>query len=158
MDAKTVLSRYWDGNLPVNVEQIALLMGINVQLSDDLITASGEIELLDNDSVVCRINQRDGLNRRRFTLAHEIGHFALNHLNRGDKKFRDTSTQFVYGPSDYRETEANRFAAELLMPSTMVDWLIKKHMITNTHQLAEIFQVSNAAMVYRLKNLGWING
>ena len=44
MDAKTVLSRYWDGNLPVNVEQIALLMGINVQLSDDLITASGEIE------------------------------------------------------------------------------------------------------------------
>ena len=48
MDAKTVLSRYWDGNLPVNVEQIALLMGINVQLSDDLITASGEIENLLN--------------------------------------------------------------------------------------------------------------
>ena len=47
--------------------------------------------------------------RRRFTLAHEIGHIYLGHSN----------------DSPDEEREANTFAAELLMPRILVEWYLQ---------------------------------
>lgn len=57
---------------------------------------------------------------------------------------------------DQREVSANRFAAELLMPSIAVNQLITKHNVRDVASLAKRFNVSEAAMTFRLKNLGWL--
>ena len=98
--------------------------------------------------------------RRRFTIAHELGHLALRHLHGGEIVVDD----IVSGGSP-REREANAFAAGLLMPeagvigswqrlqrrlgerSGPIDWIV---------WLAVSFGVSDQAAAYRLVNLGQI--
>lgn len=98
--------------------------------------------------------------RRRFTMAHELGHLALGHLHGGEIVIDET----VNGKSP-REREANAFAAGLLMPEEgvrsawrrlkdrlgehpePVDWIV---------WLAASFGVSEQAAAYRLANLDFI--
>ncbi len=98
--------------------------------------------------------------RRRFTIAHELGHLALGHLHGGEMVVDET----VRGRSP-REREANAFAAGLLMPeagviggwqrlqrrlgerASPIDWIV---------WLAASFGVSDQAAAYRLVNLGRI--
>ena len=55
--------------------------------------------------------------RARFTLAHEYGHHQLGHLVALDRVVDPRS-------SDRREVDANRFAAELLLPRAgLEEWL-----------------------------------
>jgi Zn-dependent peptidase ImmA (M78 family) len=67
--------------------------------------------------------------------------------------------------TDTEEVEANRFAAELLMPRLLVDESVKSKMQQKPHTrddlvtiLAHEFDVSTDAMGYRLINLGIITG
>jgi Zn-dependent peptidase ImmA (M78 family)/transcriptional regulator with XRE-family HTH domain len=98
--------------------------------------------------------------RRRFTIAHELGHLTLGHLHGGELVIDET----VRGRSPC-EREANAFAAGLLMPEEGVvggwqrlqrrlgerpgpiDWIV---------WLAASFGVSDQAAAYRLVNLGRI--
>ncbi|NJN62094.1 MAG: ImmA/IrrE family metallo-endopeptidase [Coleofasciculaceae cyanobacterium RL_1_1] len=61
--------------------------------------------------------------RKRFTLAHELGHIFIPwHTGRSISNFKTaTDTNSEYG---LMEREANYFAAELLLPST---WVAKKY-------------------------------
>jgi len=55
------------------------------------------------------------IGRRRFTLAHELGHFELHHnLN---THLEDNALTLDYFKNGGQEYEANQFATELLMPS-----------------------------------------
>lgn len=164
MDAKTVLSNHWDGQLPVDVYAIAHRMGVEVEptyaLEDGL---SGCVEVINyedalNQRIVCKVNAADVSTRQRFTVAHELGHVALGHLKHETRKFRDGGKQFAANNFDYREMDANNFAAELLMPSHIVEWLITKESLKTVESLSKAFEVSQSAMMYRLKKLGWING
>lgn len=101
-----------------------------------------------------RYNSTDSPNRQRFTVAHELGHHVMEH---GDR-FRDTAKSFYSNVWDPVEVSANRFAAELLMPFKVVEKLVDKEGIHDLYELASRFQVSDAAMRYRLINLGMING
>lgn len=64
------------------------------------------------------VNAAEIVGRRRFTAAHELGHFVLHRETMG--RFRadtDETLQEADGAlADQMEREANRFAAELLMP------------------------------------------
>ena len=62
------------------------------------------------------IRVKEGLNlgRRRFTIAHEIGHYILHPREGLDRE--DTAANFTLWNDLGEETEANVFAAELLMP------------------------------------------
>ena len=62
------------------------------------------------------IRVKPGLNpgRRRFTIAHEIGHYVLHPREGLDRE--DTAANFTLWNDPGEETEANLFAAELLMP------------------------------------------
>lgn len=51
--------------------------------------------------------------RDRFTVAHELGHYFLHYLYAK----RDDHTSFARGSRNRAETQANYFAASLLMPS-----------------------------------------
>src|SRR5439155_18530777 len=65
------------------------------------------------------VSEADSLARRRFTAAHELGHFILHRAVMG--RFRaDTEATLREADeevADRMEREANRFAAELLMPA-----------------------------------------
>ncbi|MES1934601.1 hypothetical protein T35B1_18453 [Salinisphaera shabanensis T35B1] len=107
-------------------------------------------------AVIAINNTGNNLRRRRFSLAHELGHWEWH---RG----RDLlCSKQVIGGSGRRlkglnpEKVANKFAAELLMPS----FLLKEYSrqlprlnLDSISQLAEIFTVSRTAMAFRLVEL-----
>lgn len=78
--------------------------------SNQLYNVSGAILYKDGKPTIF-INSKQPTRRKAFTLAHELGHYLLHENNthfRLDKQ--------SYDNSDMEETEANYFAASLLMP------------------------------------------
>ena len=99
--------------------------------------------------------------RRRFTIAHEIGHWVLHRADIADLVVTRTVD---YVPSDrakattpeeIREREANRFAAELLMPEVRVHAAVAAHG-TDVAAQADRFEVSALSMAWRLYTYGYI--
>ena len=92
--------------------------------------------------------------RRRFTLAHEVGHWVCQVL--------EGKTAPVYcRPGDVTEAadralerEANVFAAELLMPEELVAQEFPR--VATAAEIAEWFGVSTEAMSWRLYNVGLV--
>lgn len=111
-------------------------------------------------------DERNPISRRRFTAAHELGHFLL-HRDRmtggrwiGDT--RETVREAGDGEAAEMEREANRFAAELLMPAVACRGRAAefRRRYPDTppsvliHRLAADLLVSREAMRYRLAQLG----
>ena len=85
--------------------------------------------------------------RRRFTIAHEIGHFVLHpQLARPERGGQVTEAGRV------EEREADAFAAELLMPEHQVRQAAREHG-ADVDRLADRFDVSRSAMRNRLQRL-----
>lgn len=147
--AQEVLQRYWDRTLPVNPEQIATAAGIEVEYSNDLDGCSGEY-CRKGERVRIFVNANEASVRQRFTLAHELGHHFMNH----GPAFRDGPAAFSVRPRDRKEVEANRFAAELLMPRDAVGFAIHRWNKKTLAELADTFHVSQLAMDIRLQTLG----
>ena len=116
---------------------------------------SGVIEK-NGDDVTMYINPNESLERQRFTIAHELGHFVNGHLNNSTTMFRDGNKQYSRDNYDFQEYEANTYAAELLMPKEKIDFLIYNAKKTTVEELAEALIVSYTAMKIRLQNLGYI--
>lgn len=153
--AKDVLDTHWDGSFPVDPAALARAMGARVVGVSGL-DVSGMIEL-DGKSPVIYYNADEAPVRQRFTIAHEIGHYALGHLGSGVTKFRDPASHFSSGAVKIEEREANRFAANLLMPAGPLKFAIEHGGLLSISSLAETFGVSQVAMKYRLENLGLID-
>ena len=144
-----------DSNLPIQPIVLAESQGISVQevvfRSNDV---SGAISKR-NGGVSIVINTLDAPNRRRFTVAHELGHYYL-HL--GANTIGDPTERVDYHRTLYRENshspeeeEANRFAAALLMPIPILRQALRS--VSSIEELAASFGVSNEAMSIRLKTL-----
>ncbi|GAB1832922.1 ImmA/IrrE family metallo-endopeptidase [Achromobacter ruhlandii] len=155
LSAAEVLDLHWDGDLPVDPESIAKAMGIRIEPEFGLDGgASGMIELQRDGSAVIYYDMTEVPVRQRFTIAHEIGHYARGHLDGGQTRFRDTTANFRTFQADPAETEANQFAADLLMPARIVRYAVLNKGVRDVSRLANLFFVSQAAMGFRLKNLG----
>lgn len=153
--AYDLILAHWDGNLPVNVEAIARQIGIQVIPAFGMEGGeSGRISRGHDDSYVIEYDASQARVRQRFTVAHELGHFALGHLERGQREFRDKPEHFMSQVAQPREAAANNFAAKLLMPERILKYVIEEKRVTDVPSLANIFDVSKAAMTYRLRNLG----
>lgn len=100
---------------------------------------------------IMTVNSKQHPKRQRFTLAHELAHYILH--KEKNTEFQD-STFFRGNNMDSLEYMANDFAATLLMPDDKVNELIKKG-IRNIGELAEKFDVSAAAMKYKVEKLGY---
>lgn len=138
------------------VDPIALAKSYGIEvIGTPFIDVDGSIEKND-DKIVIRYNTNSHLNRQRFTIAHELGHFIAGHLNGSNKMFRDQSKNFTINNYDVQEVEANKIAAQILMPQETVKHLIEDVGISTIEELARILDVSTGAMHYRLKNLGII--
>lgn len=152
MRASDLLNAYWDGSLPVDPERIARSMGVNVLREFGMNGCSGQVQL-ENGAPVIRFDMTEAPVRQRFTIAHEIGHIALGHLQGVQACFRDPPTNFSTGANRPEETAANAFAADLLMPERVLRYVIGEKGVQDVARLANLFAVSQVAMRYRLINL-----
>jgi Zn-dependent peptidase ImmA (M78 family) len=152
---------------PVDVQLVAKRLGLKVvhaELGDDV---SGLL-ISKGDSTVIAVQQGDPLNRQRFTIAHEIGHFHLRHqFEPGEHVHVDRGHIITPRNSrsstgvDVKEIEANQFAACLLMPSKLLLERIKALKVKSlcddhVTRLAGEFKVSEQAMTIRLSTLGFL--
>ena len=84
----------------------------------------------------------------RFTIAHELGHFFLNHLEEGEM----LNGSLDATQHDIFEKEANCFARNLLSPVLLVDSILDNTEPTkeNIDTLSRYFAISKAAARTRL--------
>lgn len=125
----------------VPVKQIALHMGVRVIRSDEHGDWSGQLTF-DKGGPTIWTRESDHEVRQRFTIAHELGHLLLHPIER---HYRDTT--FV---GNSKESEANAFAADLLIPFWMLTVAVRS-VGRDIEQLARMFRVSLRAMEIRLK-------
>jgi len=92
------------------------------------------------------LNAKPIWTRRRFTMAHELGHHTLAHRQRVDQNVFELN-------GDPSEIEANAFAAELLMPASGLRTAPRVHEASDVAELAAYYLVSGRAMVVRLHAL-----
>ena len=115
--AENLISALKDSTLPINVEGIALNVGIQDIIEIESDEFEGLLVALPDKSIgYININKNIRENsRRRFTIAHELGHFLITtHKNEYNCSSNDMNN-FKNSRSP-QEIEANQFAAELLMP------------------------------------------
>lgn len=142
------------GDAPVDLHKMATALGLQVAAERSMTDAtSGYITRDDGpkgETHRIAINARDGWQRQRFTLAHEIAHFLL-HRDIIDTGIED-DRMYRSRLSDRFEREANTVAAQLLMPPHMIltDW---RQGIRDVRTLAAKYGVSEPAMAIRLREL-----
>ncbi len=96
----------------------------------------------------------DAPERRRFTIAHELGHWICQYRAGRPAPFYCRPGGVAAAADRAAEREANVFAAELLMPEPAVRaaWECEPEIAA----CAERFGVSGEAMHWRLYNLGLV--
>jgi len=136
---------------PVKVGAVAAELGLTVLRSDLPVGISGMLsrDSTDREKWIIRVNRHEHKHRQRFTIAHEIAHFLL-HRDEIDEGITDDSF-YRSGLSERREWEANKLAADILMPWPLVRSLANEGKVTAS-ELASALEVSEAAMNIRLGN------
>jgi len=134
---------------PVNVVSLAKKMGLRVFSESLPGNVSGKLYRDDGSASGWSISVRSGepVTRQRFTIAHEIGHFVL-HKDLINGSLQDDAF-YRSGLAHWQETEANEFAANVLMPWSLIKKLTDEGVIT-PNDLAARLQVSQVAMNIRL--------
>lgn len=161
---KDLLDRAGISSPPVSVEKIAGELKIKIQKSPLPDELSGLlIRRKDASQPIIGVNILHVRVRQRFTIAHELGHYLLHkggvHVDRNFAvRFRDSQS----GKAKQKpEIEANRWAAELLMPTRFLKQDMDKPTLNMGDEdlvnfLAKRYEVSIQAMAIRLANLGYI--
>jgi Zn-dependent peptidase ImmA (M78 family) len=151
-DAAKLLKAAWSGATPVDPVAIARAVGLRVLEAElDEKTLGALVKNPGQDPVIL-LNQADGPNRRRFTCAHELGHFVRRSVETEEYTTVDLRDPLSATGLDSEEVYANEFAASLLMPEDEVRSFIEAGM--DDLEMAIRFKVSREAMQHRLDNLG----
>lgn len=133
-------------NFPVDLNKI--LSHLNLSLEE--INLDNEISgILNVKKRTIYVEKDHSQPRKNFTIAHELGHYCMHQDISDtfeDKIFLRTSSVDLY------ESQANKFAAELLMPRDIFMKIIKEDVDT-IEKLAVFFNVSTLAVRVRAKQL-----
>jgi len=126
---------------PVDVHEIAARLGVQVRN----VPSPGWLGAVDPtaEPAMIWINDASARVRKRFTLAHELGHLLLHPLT---SRHRDAS---FARPADKIEKDANEFAASMLAPLWMLEPMLSNPRTTK-EQLARMFDISDGAMAMQL--------
>ena len=151
---------------PVKIIEICKNMGFSVfqqilpKKICGYIAIDGELKDRFGTDRIITVNMNESNKRRRFTVAHELGHFLFD--------FDPNGIQFYNAfEHDHDETEtpseslANRFAAELLMPADKFkkeyDRIYRDHsgsseqLYETIQDLSDLFLVPPKAVEMRIK-------
>lgn len=137
---------------PLNISDLTSLLGIKVYFEPMADDDSGSLSKdKKSGKWIMKINSLHHPHRQRFTMAHELGHY-IKHSGLHER-FEDT-TFFRNGDSNPMETEANKFAGELLMPKDIFNEYVQTNS-ANIEDIANYFHVSVMAVRVRAKELGY---
>jgi Zn-dependent peptidase ImmA (M78 family) len=145
--ARGVLKKYAITSPPVDVGAVARGEGLEVRLVDTWPkTMSG---LLLREDHLIGINAAHASTRRRFSLAHELGHWFLRH----DVAWHERGITIDEPPDiviagNPIEAEADEFAGELLAPREFLKAALRK--TKDAAALADLFDMSEEAIWVRL--------
>lgn len=162
--ASELLERSDIKSAPIPIEKMAELVGATIRykpLDNDL---SGMVQRVDETTAIIGINSTHSEVRKRFSIAHEIGHLLLHDENlHVDEKVRSVAqfrNEYSSLGVDDGEIEANQFAAEILMPESLLRKDLEKMQFRSpeeaVEELATSYNVSIQSMTIRLTRLGVI--
>lgn len=107
------------------------------------------------ERAIITVNSSSRRERQRFSAAHELGHWMCD---RGNIALSCTENMFNedWFQGSSRESRANRYAADILLPKAMFSQKAHKRDITFTtvQDLSNIFKTSLTATAIRLVELG----
>lgn len=152
-----------EGN-SVDVVKIANDLGISVYTIENGDSFNAKISFIpDTAKFEITVNQSHPFTRQRFSIAHELAHYVLH--NDDVRQLRELD-RLPVGHENYsqKEIEADNFAAEILMPETVVKsyalsvgveegGIFPKEILT---LIAQKFKVSPMMAILRLKKLNYI--
>lgn len=133
---------------PNGPESLAEKLGIKV-LEGPLSGCDGWV-LSGPAGLIIRLNSRNPSNRRRFTLAHELGHLLL-----GVPTVVGESVYDSLKSDDAEERRVNDLASELLLPEAVVRQSLQTVPVvaTQLRKLAKQAKISELAVAIRVANL-----
>ena len=152
--------------IPADVRSAVNELGGEIlEMAFDDMAYEAAVRKIDNGRFEIRLRDGVGVQRERFSVAHELGHLFIHMgFQTDDLKWNgipegESSERARYGVSE-SEYEANEFAAALLMPEApfrqVVDELAKDDRI-DMSEVAERFGVSVSAARLRGQWLGLIS-
>lgn len=155
-EQREILDRYLSEH-PVKLGKLAKDLGVSIKVSSLGTGISGQISREEGGYVI-RVNRNEARERQRFTIGHELAHFLL-HRDLIDNSPNGITDTVLYrsGAPQQIEYEANRFAAEIVMPRGRIEEVLKEDfrgLLTEAtiEALANRFEVSKAAMEIRLSD------
>ena len=147
---------------PTDLEAISSLWP-RLKVSEENLDREGYLIYLGVQGAELILNRNDSPNRKRFTWAHELGHWVLSHSQRGEFSLYNTvlTTRSVHGSRQSPEEHwCNDFAGKLLMPTSEIRDYLGSNVDDFPRRLVSghaIFQVSEEAFLTRITDaLGWI--
>lgn len=156
--ANEILQQHGLFSLPIDPVKLANKEGIkvhNASFSEDGV--SGMVARR-GPNITMLVNQSDPPYRKRFSIAHELGHHFLHLAEDGEIVTKKIDLfRVCIKPDDERDdqkrkdVEANQFAAALLMPESLVKQIYEE--TKNLTEMSQIFNVSEEAMGIRLEVL-----
>lgn len=149
--ARSIIEQYGlCAPMEIDIEAIAALRGAYVR-EENLNGCEGRLVKVGHRGIISIKAETLEPGRRRFTIAHELGHFELHDVRAEwvicvEKDLQQWNQQSV--PT---ETEANQFASELLMPEFMFKPLCGQALpsLSLIRKLAEDFRMSLTATALR---------
>lgn len=152
-------------DLPVNFDIEVLCRQLDIEQIKRIDTRAFAAALVTDENKAfgsILLSSKTGRRRARFSIGHELGHFLMpshipwegqplacsaNDLRLGDAREQDRARR--------KEAEANKFAAELLMPAAKVKsrFASLEPDLGEVARLADEFDVSKGAMLRRYVDL-----
>lgn len=162
-----ILLNYGVNTLPVPMQTLCSRMGIRLFSYSSGINLirkyklekyrinDGFSTILQNNYVIF-YNETVPISRQRFTIAHEMGHIVLGHVEKSKNiLLRPAATRWNKGEKsgpDPMEASANIFASRLLAPACVL-WKLDIH---SAHEIAELCGLSNQAAQIRAERMEYL--
>ncbi|MFE7845303.1 helix-turn-helix domain-containing protein [Microbacterium sp. NPDC057407] len=136
------------------VEAIETSFGVDVANASEMPVGFDGLAFQDDSVRLVLLLTTENWTRRRFTIAHELGHIVW-----GDAHEVIAESLNPGGTADYKEKRANAFAAAFLMPETLLNEELAGRVIDHPvfHELVVRFRVSPSSLAVRLKSLSFID-
>ncbi|CAN5822760.1 hypothetical protein BH24ACI1_BH24ACI1_24680 [soil metagenome] len=132
-----------------NPEEIAVRLRLTIEDADFDNLEGALVFRVDRAKGVVSVNKNiKELGRRNFTICHEIAHFVLP--NHGSVKCKSKEIESWSSGINAQEVEANRFAAELLLPNKEIYRIVNnKATIEVAKEIATDFRASLTATLLK---------
>lgn len=145
----------------LDIDDVVTKMGGRIEESLDIGNMSDGSVHKDGNRFIINVSPFQTEERRKFTIAHELGHLFLHmgyQINEELWRQPESETYYRLGDS-LKEYQANEFAAALLMPKSEYKKIMDQYTrgtIVETGKIADYFKVSVSAASNRGKFLGYL--